>query len=384
MSGPGMIDPSGLDGDETMAAEPAACSVERVDEALPAQQVSDSVLLADHTTFHIGGRARSLVVARTEQQLRDAVLDADRAGHQVLMLSGGSNVLISDADFEGTVVLVATGGISADVSDCGGALVTVAAGVVWDDFVAHAVANDWRGIEALSGIPGLVGSTPIQNVGAYGAEVASTIARVRTLDRTTGQQRTFFPADCQFSYRHSVFKANPGRYLILDVTFHFELATISAPIQYPELARALGVEVGQRAPMAEVREQVLAIRRAKAMVLDAGDHDTWSAGSFFTNPVLDPDVATTLPDGAPRFEHPGGGVKTSAAWLINHAGFERGYHLPGRPRAALSSKHVLALTNRGGASSDDIVALARAVRDGVRERFGVTLVAEPVLVGLEL
>lgn len=355
-----------------------SCATERVDH-VGAGEVSTSPLLADHTTFRVGGPAKRLVIARTEAELVETVRECDAAGEPLLIVSGGSNLLVSDDGFDGTVLLVETKGIVADVSFCGGALVKVAAGEVWDDFVAFAVGEEWVGIEALSGVPGRVGSTPIQNVGAYGADVSQTIAAVRTLDRSTGQFKTFPLVDCGFGYRTSRFKAEPGRYVVLEVSFQFTLGSRSAPIRYGELAARLGAEIGQRAPSASVREAVLDIRRSKGMVVDASDHDTWSAGSFFTNPLVVDDAE--LPADAPRFPAGDGLVKTSAAWLIEHAGFGRGY---GNDRAALSTRHVLALTNRGGASASDVVALAREVRDGVRDRFGISLVPEPVLVGLEL
>jgi UDP-N-acetylmuramate dehydrogenase len=258
---------------------------------------------------------------------------------------------------------------------------TVAAGEDWEALVAHAVERGWVGIEALSGIPGSVGATPIQNVGAYGQEVSQTVARVRTWDRVDRTQRTFAAADCGFSYRHSRFKADPGRYVVLDVTFQLKQGTLGAPVAYAELARRLGVEAGQRAPLADVRRTVLGLRAGKGMVLDPDDHDTWSAGSFFTNPLLTPEQADALPVEAPRWPQPDGTVKSSAAWLIEHAGFTRGY---GAGPARLSTKHTLALTNRGGATTDDLLALAREVRDGVEKAFGVRLVNEPVTVGCSL
>jgi UDP-N-acetylmuramate dehydrogenase len=333
--------------------------------------------LADLTTLRVGGPARTIVVAETETELVETVRAADAAGEPLLVLGGGSNVLIADEGFPGIVVKVATRGITADVSDCSGATVTVAAGEDWDTLVATAVEQEWSGIEALSGIPGLVGATPIQNVGAYGSDVSQTIARVRTVDRTTGRQATFSLADCDFGYRTSRFKAEPGRHLVLEVTFQFTLGSLSAPIRYAELAATLGVPVGKRVPAADVRRAVLELRAGKGMVLDASDPDTWSAGSFFTNPLLGPDAAARLPADAPRYPGPGELVKTSAAWLIQHAGFEKGY---GNGRAALSSKHTLALTNRGDASAADLLDLAREIRAGVEQRFGVILVEEPVLV----
>ena len=345
--------------------------------SVPPPETAASDRLADLTTLRVGGPARRVVVADTETELVETVRAADAAGEPVLVLGGGSNVLVADDGFPGTVVKIANRGISADVSDCSGATVTVAAGEDWDALVAAAVEQEWSGIEALSGIPGLVGATPIQNVGAYGSEVSQTLARVRTLDRSTGRQASFSVADCGFGYRTSRFKAERGRFLVLEVTFQLVLGSLSAPIRYAELARTLGVPVGKRVPSADVRQAVLELRAGKGMVLDDGDADTWSAGSFFTNPLLEPDAAALLPPDAPRYPGPEGTVKTSAAWLIQHAGFDKGY---GNERAALSSKHTLALTNRGDASAADLLDLAREIRAGVRQRFGITLVEEPVLV----
>jgi UDP-N-acetylmuramate dehydrogenase len=256
--------------------------------------------------------------------------------------------------------------------------VTVAAGEGWDDLVARAVASGWVGVEALSGIPGSVGATPIQNVGAYGQEVAQTVASVRVWDRKLRGIRTFANADCGFGYRHSRFKADPARHVVLSVTFQFRQGSLGAPVEYAELARTLGVSPGQRAPLEEVRSAVLGLRAGKGMVLDEADHDTWSAGSFFTNPVVSADA---VPDGAPAWPQGNGSVKSSAAWLIEHAGFAKGY---GNGLVSLSTKHTLALTNRGDARTTDLLALAREVRDGVERRFGIRLVNEPVLVGCEL
>lgn len=343
--------------------------------------MSTTVSLATRTTLRVGGPAAEFFEARTEADAIAMVSDADAHGMPVLVLGGGSNVLIGDAGFDGRVVALATTGITEETDMCSGAMVTVVAGENWDALVALAVENGWTGIEALSGIPGLVGGTPIQNVGAYGQEVSETIARVRTYDRVDARVRTFFAADCGFAYRTSRFKTEPGRYLILDVTFQFGLGDLGAPVDYLELARRLGVELGERAPLADVRRAVLEIRADKGMVLDEADYDTWSAGSFFTNPILDDATADALPADAPRWPAGNGTVKTSAAWLIEHAGFHRGH---GDGPATLSTKHTLALTNRGTATADDVLALAREIRDGVRAQFGVDLVPEPVLVGVEL
>lgn len=357
------------------------------------------VPLADLTTMRVGGPARRLVTVETTDELVDAVREVDDADEPLLVVSGGSNLVVADEGFAGTVVHVATSGIHTESADlCGGAVVRVAAGEDWDAFVARTVAEGWAGVECLSGIPGLTGSTPIQNVGAYGQEVAQTLWNVRVWDRRAQQVRTFANADCGFRYRHSLFKdaSTAGRYVVLDVAFQLEIATLSRPIAYADVARGLGVELGARVPLAEAREAVLEQRRRRGMVLDPNDHDTWSCGSFFTNPILTEGDFAALgdrvrdrlgPDVAPpRFPAgdgaPAASVKTSAAWLIDHAGFGKGHGLPGP--AALSSKHVLALTNRGDATAADIVALARRVRDGVEQVFGVRLVNEPVLVGVEI
>jgi UDP-N-acetylmuramate dehydrogenase len=343
--------------------------------------VSEPALLADLTTLRLGGPARTHVEATTTDELVAAVRDADAAGEPVLLVAGGSNLVVADEGFPGTVVRIATRGVRVEEDTCGGAMVTVAAGESWDDLVARAVRSGWIGVEALSGIPGSVGATPVQNVGAYGQEVAQTVASVRCWDRREGAVRTFFAADCGFGYRTSRFKRDPGRFLVLEVTFQLRLGDLGAPVRYGELSRALGVEPGGRAPVAEVRAAVLKLRAGKGMVLDPEDHDSWSAGSFFTNPVLAPELAQRLPEDAPRWEQPDGTVKTSAAWLIERSGFAKGY---GDGRVRLSTKHTLALTNRGGATTVDLLALAAEIQAGVLEKFGVWLENEPVLVGCAL
>ncbi|MGH8968819.1 MAG: UDP-N-acetylmuramate dehydrogenase, partial [Actinomycetes bacterium] len=281
-------------------------------------------------------------------------------------------LVMADAGFDGTVVQVATRGV-----DVEGARLTVAAGEDWDALVARTVAAGLAGVEALSGIPGLVGAAPIQNVGAYGQDVAETISSVRVLDRTTGRVRSLSAEDCRFTYRHSVFKGG-DRYVVLAVTFRLTPSAMGAPVRYAELARRLGVAPGGTAPLADVRAAVLDLRRGKGMVLDPADHDTWSAGSFFTNPVL---PADRVPAGAPTWPEADGRAKTSAAWLIERSGFTKGY---GDGPARVSTKHTLALTNRGDARTEDLLALAREIRAGVLERFGIELVNEPVLVGCSL
>lgn len=366
--------------------------------------------LAELTTMRVGGPPRRLVTATTEAEVVEAVREVDEAGAPLLVVGGGSNLLVADEGFPGTVVLVRTTGVdvmSGSYGDGDGVSVTVAAGETWDDVVARAVEEGWSGIEALSGIPGATGATPVQNVGAYGQEVAQTITQVRVWDRLEQRVRRLFPGDLRFSYRHSVLKdsivgpdapagAVTPRHVVLSVTFSLRLSELSQPIGYAALADGLGVDLGARVPLVDAREAVLQQRRNRGMVLEAADHDTWSCGSFFTNPILTRRQMAAVreragerlgSDGPTPPEFAAGGedkVKTSAAWLIERAGFTKGYAtLDGRP-AGLSTKHTLALTNRGTARAADVLAVAREVRDGVEEAFGMRLVNEPVLVGLEL
>ncbi len=351
--------------------------------------------LAPLTTMRVGGPARRLVEAETTDEVVDVVREVDDADERLLVLGGGSNVVVPDEGFDGTVVRIATRGVRPESVDyCGGALVRVAAGEVWDELVVRAVAEGWTGVEALSGIPGSAGATPVQNVGAYGQEVAQTIASVRVWDRQAQEVRTVVSAECGFGYRTSRFKVDSPRYVVLEVVFQLVVGDLSAPVAYADLARQLGVDLGARVPLAQAREAVLAQRRLRGMVLDDADHDTWSCGSFFTNPVLGAadfaalrervagvvgdETAASLPGFAEGEER----VKTSAAWLIDRAGYGKGFGMPGP--AAVSAKHSLAVTNRGGASAAEVLKLARQVRDGVAERFGVELVSEPVLVGATL
>ncbi|MFC1417208.1 UDP-N-acetylmuramate dehydrogenase [Streptacidiphilus cavernicola] len=355
------------------------------------QELQDAPL-APLTTFRLGGPARRLVTARTDAEVVETVRRADRDGEPLLIIGGGSNLVISDKGFDGTALHIATTGRVLDRTDTG-AVLDVAAGETWSDLVGDTVLEHrLAGIEFLAGIPGSVGATPVQNVGAYGTEVADTITEVVAYDRSTGETVTLANVACAFSYRHSIFKAQPDRYVVLRVRFALaDAAGRSNPVRYAELARALGVEQGGRVPVEAAWNQVLRLRAGKGMVLDPADHDTWSAGSFFTNPVLDPAQLAAFtarvhdrlgPDTAfPAFPAPDGGTKTSAAWLIERAGFGKGY---GSGPARLSAKHTLALTNRGGATTEDLLALAREVRAGVQTAFGITLVNEPVLVGVEL
>ncbi len=349
-----------------------------------------SAPLAPLTTLRVGGPARRMVTATTEQEIVDTVKDCDGRGEPLLILAGGSNLVIGDEGFDGTVLKIASTGVTKQKT-CSGLRLGVAAGHDWDAFVAEAVDLGAVGVEALSGIPGSAGATPIQNVGAYGQEVRHSIAWIRALDRETGEIRGMQSRCLDFGYRDSIFKQNPGKYVVLTVWFGFEPPApseadrLSAPIRYAELARALGVAEGDRAPLSQVREAVLKLRASKGMLLNADDHDTWSAGSFFTNPVLDTAAFEALAARAtaepPCFPAPDDHVKTSAAWLIEQAGYPKGY---GAGPATLSTKHTLALTNRGDAIAADVLGLAREIRDGVRDRFGVELVPEPVFVGAAL
>jgi len=343
-------------------------------------------VLAGCTTLRLGGPAARFVKATRSADLVDAVRAADADGDDVLVLGGGSNLVVADDGFDGTVIQVATHGTGYDRLGDGSVQLTVEAGMDWDVTVARTVAEDLGGLECLSGIPGLVGAVPVQNVGAYGVEVADVLVSVDLLDRRSGQVRTVSAADLGLGYRTSVLKgANSA--VVLRVRFVLADGGLSAPIRYSELARVLGVAVGARVPVADARAAVVELRRGKGMVLDPADHDTWSCGSFFTNPVVPdgalPAVRAAAGDDMPTYPAGVGRTKLLAAWLIERAGFRRGYLGPGG-RVALSSKHTLALTNRGSASTADLLALARTVRDGVRDRFGVELLPEPVLVGCTL
>jgi UDP-N-acetylmuramate dehydrogenase len=368
----------------------------------------DVTVLAGYTTLGLGGPAEKFVTAATEAELIDAVRSADGARQPVLLIGGGSNLVISDAGFPGTVIHVNTRGLRRVAAVDGTVDVTVAAGEDWDDVVATTVAEGLAGLEPLSGIPGRAGATPIQNVGAYGREVAELITQVRVYDRQEQRTGTVANAWCSFSYRSSLFKSGrpeslipwPGgalaraagqpRYVVLDVTFRLARQPLSAPVRYAELAAELGVGLGEQAGVGEVRAAVLKIRARKGMVLNPGDPDTRSAGSFFTNPVLSAGelahveaAAATRGDGqVPRFDAGDGLVKVPAAWLIEHAGFPKGYGAPGPAR--VSSKHTLALVNADSATTADLLALAREIVAGVHAKFGVTLTPEPILVGVSL
>lgn len=346
--------------------------------------------LADYTTLRLGGPAGRLSVAGSADELVDAVAEADESGTELLLLGGGSNLVIGDDGFEGFVLRVANRGIEF-TRHGGAARVTVAAGEDWDDVVARTVAEGYGGLECLAGIPGLVGATPIQNVGAYGCEISELLHSARVYDRHRGSVAELAPGELGFTYRGSALKGT-DRGVVLSVRLDLRADGLSQPIRYAELARVLDVDIGARVPAGHAREAVLELRRGKGMVLDPGDHDTWSAGSFFTNPIVaESDVDAVLAriravvgdeSRVPAFPADGG-TKFSAAWLIERAGFAKGYAGPGG-RVRLSSKHTLALTNRGAASTADLLALAREVRDGVADRFGVTLHPEPLLIGCAL
>jgi UDP-N-acetylmuramate dehydrogenase len=335
--------------------------------------VLTGVPLAPLTTLRLGGPAAKVLEARTDDELVEAVRACDGAGEPVLVLAGGSNVVIADAGFDGTVVRVLTRGIERD-----GATIDVAAGEPWDEVVAAAVEDGLGGIECLSGIPGSTGATPIQNVGAYGQDVAQTITSARVYDRETGAVEDLPAADLGFGYRTSALRHHDRR-VVLRVRFALTQSELSTQLTYAELARTVGAE---RAPLRDVRDAVIGLRRGKGMVVDPGDPDSVSAGSFFTNPILEPDAFDALAArGAgepPRFPEAGGRVKTSAAWLIERAGFHKG---DVRGNVGISTKHSLALINRGGATTAELVAFAREIAGAVQERFGVGLHPEPIFVG---
>ena len=347
--------------------------------------------LADYTTVRLGGPARGFVRAGTEEELIEAVRAADASGEPVLILGGGSNLVVADEGFDGTVIQIATRGVA---GGAGPGVLTVAAGEDWDALVARTVAEGLAGLECLSGIPGLAGATPIQNVGAYGQEVSQTITQVRVYDRRTGEILDIPREQCGFGYRTSRFRG-ADRFVVLSVTFGLAVQFRSMPVRYAELAAALGVSPGEAVESIQARSVVIELRQRKGMVIDPADPDTRSVGSFFVNPMLDAGTMASVEAAArarcgpdtrvPRFEVAGSGdglVKVPAAWLIERAGFGKGYH-PG-DGAQISSKHTLALVNSGSASTAGLMALAREIRDGVRDTFGVCLAPEPVLVGVTL
>ena len=335
--------------------------------------------LAKYTSLRVGGPAKKVVHVSTETQIIAAIEEAGDS--PVLIIGGGTNMLVSDKGFDGTVIRISNNSVQAEVDACSGATLTIGAGEDWDNFVQTTIDRGYAGLETLSGIPGTVGAAPIQNIGAYGHEVAEFITRVRTYDREAKEIKTFTNAECGFNYRNSYFKENPGRHVVLEVQFQLRIGEFSDPITYLELAKKLGVELGDKAPVKEIRAAVLELRASKGMLLSQDDHDSWSAGSFFTNPIVSQQQADQLPNAAPKWPLLDGRVKVSAAWLIENSGTHKGDEVGG---ARVSTKHVLALTNSGNASAADIAELAKRARNQVKEVFGITLEAEVNLVGVEI
>ena len=332
-------------------------------------QVRTDVRLAELTTLAVGGPAERLIEVETAAELVAAVRDADESSRPLLLIGGGSNLIAPDEGWPGDVVAVRSRGIERD-----GHRLLVQAGEDWDALVAYTVANGLAGMEALSGIPGSTGATPVQNVGAYGQEVAQTITSVRVHDRAEKAERTLTPAECGFAYRDSRLKREPGRFVVLEVGFALFPGAESRPVGYAELARSLGVAIGETAPLAAVRDAVLALRRGKGMVWDTADPDSRSAGSFFTNPIVPAERAV---EGCPSWPAGDGRVKLSAAWLVQHAGFGRGTR---DGRVGTSSRHSLALTTSDGATAAELLAFSDRIIATVRERFGVILEREPTVV----
>ena len=335
---------------------------------------------AEHTTLRVGGEVSRWIVARSEEACIEAIVECDDIGGPVLVVGGGSNIVCSDEPFDGTVVQVGNTGVS--ITDRGGHLrVVAAAGEPWDDVVVRTMEAGSAAFAPLSGIPGLIGATPIQNVGAYGAEVSQFITDVRVWDRRERAVRQLTDGECSFGYRSSALKSRPDRFVVLEVSFDVpEIESVI--VDYQQLADRLGVAVGEECNGELVRETVLGLRRSKGMVLDADDRDTWSVGSFFVNPIVSEDHVRDVPGDCPRFpaEH---GVKVSAAWLIENSGIPHGFHLPDSG-ARISTKHSLAICNANAATSQDVIELARYVRDRVRGAFGVELEPEPRMVGCAL
>jgi UDP-N-acetylmuramate dehydrogenase len=335
--------------------------------------------LSKYTSLRVGGPAQKIVQVATEAQIIAAIEEAGDS--PILIMGGGTNVLIADSGFAGTVIRISNNSIQSEVDACSGATLTIGAGEDWDAFVITTIQSGFAGLETLSGIPGTVGAAPIQNIGAYGHEVSEFVTRVRTYDRQQKEIKTFTNSECQFSYRNSLFKSHPGRYVVLDVQFQIRRGEMSDPITYLELAKKLGVDPGDKATVIDTRNAVMALRGSKGMLLNSGDHDSWSAGSFFTNPIISQQAADALPNAAPKWPLNDGRVKISAAWLIENSGMHKGDEVGG---ARISTKHVLALTNSGTATASDIAQLARQARDHVQQAFGITLAAEVNLVGIEI
>jgi UDP-N-acetylmuramate dehydrogenase len=335
--------------------------------------------LSKYTSLRVGGPATKIVQVSTEAQIIAAIEEAGNT--PILIMGGGTNVLIADKGFEGTVIRISNNSVQSEVDACSGATLTIGAGEDWDSFVQTTINSGFAGLETLSGIPGTVGAAPIQNIGAYGHEVSEFITRVRTYDRQLKEIYTFTNSQCEFTYRNSYFKAHPGRYVVLEVQFQLRIGEFSDPITYLELSKKLGIEPGDKASVIATRAAVLELRASKGMLLSPDDRDSWSAGSFFTNPIISQQAADALPDAAPKWPLNDGRVKISAAWLIENAGMHKGDEVGG---ARISTKHVLALTNSGDATAADIAELARRARDQVREVFGITLEAEVNLIGIEI
>ena len=333
--------------------------------------------LDKYTSLRVGGPAKKIINVSTEAEIIEAI---EAAGDSpVLIIGGGSNVLIADSGFAGTVIHIANNQAESEIDACSGATLTIGAGENWDDFVATTISRGFAGLETLSGIPGTVGAAPIQNIGAYGHEVSEFITRVRTYDRQAKAIKTFTNAECEFEYRNSIFKRTPGRYVVLSVQFQIRSGEVSTPITYAELAKKLNIAVGEKAPVIDTRKAVMELRAAKGMLLNPDDKDSWSAGSFFTNPIVSAEIAAALPESAPRWPLSDGRVKTSAAWLIEHSGINKGLSHGG---ARVSTKHVLALTNSGNATAEDLIELARELRTRVHQEFGIELEPEVNLVGI--
>jgi UDP-N-acetylmuramate dehydrogenase len=335
--------------------------------------------LSKYTSFRVGGPAQKIVQVSTEAEIIAAIEEAGDS--PLLIMGGGTNVLIADKGFDGTVIRISNNSVQSEVDACSGATLTIGAGEDWDSFVQTTIDRGYAGLETLSGIPGTVGAAPIQNIGAYGHEVAEFITRVRTYDRQEKAIKTFTNAQCEFTYRNSHFKAHPGRYVVLDVQFQIRIGEMSDPITYVELSKKLGIDPGDKAPVRETRAAVLELRASKGMLLSPDDHDSWSAGSFFTNPIVTQQQADSLPNAAPKWPLNDGRVKISAAWLIENSGTHKGDEVGG---ARISTKHVLALSNSGNATAADIAELAKRARNQVKEVFGITLEAEVNLVGIEI
>lgn len=329
--------------------------------------------LSDHTTLRVGGFATTVCEIQSPSDIQDFV--HEYGNQDFFVLGGGSNIVAPDHEIKTPIAYMQLVNSSAK-TDGDFVEINAGAGMLWDDFVADAVDQGLNGVETLSGIPGTVGASPIQNIGAYGSEVNSSIKSVQLVDGTTGKSRILTNEELKFSYRFSILKNLTSRFIIENVTFRLKRDKNSKITNYPQVAESLGINPGESVSIKELRKTILEIRKSKGMILDSKDHDTFSVGSFFINPIMEKDK---VPTNAPMYENESGKVKTSAAWLIEQAGFEKGFRLGG---AMISTKHTLAIANSGNATAEDVIELSNLITSGVLQKFGIELTIEPRILNI--